>query len=149
MSSTTTPSDLQSIELADELRTVLKRLVRRLRQEGAEQAGDLSLHQTMLLARIEAHPGIGVAELARQEHLRVPTMSAHVKLLEQSGLVRREPDPQDRRRAGLHLSDAGRQMLDRLWSRRRDWLAGRLARLPAEGTAALRLALRHLQEISE
>ncbi|MFT3813146.1 MAG: MarR family transcriptional regulator [Acidovorax sp.] len=138
----------QAIALADDLRAVLKHLIRRMRQEDEGQsAGGLGLHQTLLLARIGQHPGIGVAELARLEKLRGPTMSGHVKALENAGLVRRAPDPADKRRAGLHLTTPGRQALEAVRSRRRDWLAAELARLPDEGAAAVRQALVYLKEI--
>ena len=121
-----------------------------MRQEGEGQpAGSLGLHQTLLLARMDQHPGIGVAELARLEKLRGPTMSGHVKALENAGLVVRAPDPADKRRAGLHLTTAGRQALDAVRSRRRDWLAAELARLPDEGAAALRQALVYLKRVGE
>ena len=138
-----------AIELADELRTVLKYLMRRLRQEGDEDPSGLSLHQKLLLASIDQHPGIGVAELARLEKLRGPTMSGHVKSLEAAGFVERAADPEDRRRAGLFLSAKGRQVLDDVRSRRRDWLARELARLPEEGAVALRQAIAYLKEIGE
>lgn len=136
-------------ELADDLRAVLKHLMRKLRQEGENHPSGLSFHQLMLLARIESHSGIGVAELARLENLQGPTISSHVKALEAAGLVRRAADPADRRRAGLHLTDHGRTVFAEIRERRRDWLACELAQLPAEGAAALRQALTYLKDLGE
>jgi DNA-binding MarR family transcriptional regulator len=104
----------------------------------------------MLISTISRQPGIGVAELARQEKLRGPTMSGHIKALEALNLVRRDaPDPDDRRRSGLLLTEHGTALLTEIRARRLDWLARRLSQLPPEGAAALRNALVYLNEIGE
>nr|WP_315259349.1 MarR family transcriptional regulator [uncultured Duganella sp.] len=146
------PTDIpqNAIALADELRIALHHVFRRLRQESDDDPSGLTLQQKMLISTISLQPGIGVAELARQEKLRGPTMSGHVKTLETLGLVKRDaPDPQDRRRSGLLLTEHGAATLEELRTRRRDWLARRLAQLPPEGADALRNALVYLNEIGE
>ena len=91
-----------------------------------------------------------MAELARQEKLRGPTMSGHIKALETLNLVKRDaPDPDDRRRSGLLLTEHGTTVLQDLRARRLDWLARRLALLPPEGATALRSALVYLNDIGE
>jgi DNA-binding MarR family transcriptional regulator len=146
--STDLPQD--AIALADELRTALHHVFRRLRQESDNDPSGLTLQQKMLISTISLNPGIGVAELARQEKLRGPTMSGHIKTLETLNLVRRDaPDPDDRRRSGLLLTEHGTTVLEELRARRLDWLARRLAQLPPEGAAALRNALVYLNEIGE
>jgi DNA-binding MarR family transcriptional regulator len=140
----------QAIALADDLRLSLKRIIQRIRQESENDPSGLSLHQKMLLSTISQHPGIGVAELARREKLRGPTMSVHVKMLENAGLVTRDaPDPADRRRVGLRLSDSGAAFLEEIRNRNLDWLARKLAALPPEGAEALRQAITYLNEIGE
>jgi DNA-binding MarR family transcriptional regulator len=146
------PPDLspQAIALADELRTALHHVFRRLRQESDNDPSGLTLQQKMLISTISLQPGIGVAELARQEKLRGPTMSGHIKALEALNLVRRDaPDPDDRRRSGLLLTDHGTAVLAEIRARRLDWLARRLSQLPPEGAAALRNALVYLNDIGE
>ncbi|MTV36167.1 MarR family winged helix-turn-helix transcriptional regulator [Duganella radicis] len=139
-----------AVELADELRVALHHVFRRIRQEGDNDPSGLTLQQKMLLSTIQQQPGIGVAELARQEKLRGPTMSGHIKALEALKLVKRDaPDPDDKRRSGLLLTGHGTALLEDLRSRRRDWLARRLAQLPPEGAAALRNAITYLNEIGE
>jgi DNA-binding MarR family transcriptional regulator len=146
---TTDPSP-QTLALADDLRTALRHLFRRLRQESNDDPSGLTLQQKILLSTINLQPGIGVAELARQEKLRGPTMSGHIKALQALNLVRRDaPDPDDRRRSGLLLTEHGKAVLEGLRARRLDWLARRLAQLPPEGAAALRNALVYLNEIGE
>ncbi|MYM28421.1 MarR family transcriptional regulator [Duganella sp. CY15W] len=144
------PIPQHAIALADELRVALHHVFRRIRQESDNDPSGLTLQQKMLLSTISLHPGIGVAELARMEKLRGPTMSGHIKALEGLDLVRRDaPDPEDRRRSGLLLTKHGTTVLEDIRTRRRDWLARKLAQLPPEGAAALRNALVYLNEIGE
>ena len=142
------PVPEQAVELADALRLSLKRIIQRIRQESDNDPTGLSLHQKMLLSTISMHPGIGVAELARMEKLRGPTISGHVKTLENAGLVVRDaPDAADRRRVGLRVSEQGLALIEDIRSRRLDWLAHKLAALPPEGAEALRQAIAYLDEI--
>ncbi|WP_332852212.1 MarR family winged helix-turn-helix transcriptional regulator [Duganella sp. S19_KUP01_CR8] len=140
----------EAIALADELRTALHHVFRRIRQEGDSDPHGLSLQHKLLLSTISRTPGIGVAELARLEKLRGPTMSGHIKALENAGLVRRDaPNPEDRRRVGLLLTPQGAAVIEDIRSRRLDWLARRLAQLQPEGAQALRDAIQYLNEIGE
>lgn len=144
------PSDISqsALELADDLRIALHHAFRRIRQESEHDPSGLSLQQKLLLSTISQQPGIGVAELARMEKLRGPTMSAHIKALESGGLLRRSaPDPDDKRRNGVELTEHGLAVLEAIRARRRDWLARKLSQLPPEGADALRQALVYLREI--
>jgi DNA-binding MarR family transcriptional regulator len=67
-----------------------------------------------------------ITELAAAEQVRVPTMSAIVRGLEDDELVRRAGDPNDRRSARIHATARGRNLLLRARGRRVDDLAGRL-----------------------
>jgi DNA-binding MarR family transcriptional regulator len=125
--------DKQVERLSEDLRTALKGIVRQMRRDTERQEQGLSLMQAMLLHVIHEHPGIGVAELARMQQVRSPTMSGQVKALEAAGLVERAAQEHDRRRSGLHVSPAGHTALRRLRDRRHDWLSQRIARLsPAQ-----------------
>jgi DNA-binding MarR family transcriptional regulator len=136
--------------LSEELRLVIKRLVRELRRDASEHGGDLPLVQHMLLSVIQDQPGIGVAELARLENVRAATMSGHIKAMEAAGLVQRSaPDPQDRRRSGLQATALGTQRIEALRDHRRDWMARRLARLTPAQLAALEAAIEPLNEIGK
>ncbi|OFA06830.1 MarR family winged helix-turn-helix transcriptional regulator [Duganella sp. HH101] len=144
------PIPKHAIALADDLRTALHHVFRRIRQEGDSDPHGLSLQHKLLLSAISTTPGIGVAELARMEKLRGPTMSGHIKALENAGLVRRDtPNPEDRRRVGLLLTEQGAAVLQDIRSRRLDWLARKLAQLPPEGAQALRHAIQYLNEVGE
>jgi DNA-binding MarR family transcriptional regulator len=138
------------LALSEDLRQALKHLVREMRRESIEAEQGIPLMQYMLLATINEQPGIGVAELARLENVRGATISGHIKGLEAAGLVERSPpDPEDRRRSGLQVSLRGREAIEQLRSRRRDWMARRIARLTPEQMDALAAAIAPLHEIGK
>jgi DNA-binding MarR family transcriptional regulator len=137
-----------STALADDLRSALHRLFRQLRRQAYEPDLGVSPLQNLLLAAIIEHQGIGVGDLARLENLRGPTISGHVKAMEAAGLVTRTaPDSKDRRRTGLAVTDKGRETVEILRARRRDWLAQRLAALAPDARKAIRAAVGPLGEL--
>ena len=139
--------DQDVLVLADGLRPSLLKISRMLRRE-AQPLG-LSPLDVTLLSTISKSEGIGVSELADLEQTSRPTMSAHVKRFEQQGWVRRLPPPaEDRRRAGLVITPAGRKALDAVRRRRTDWLAGKLAALSPAARAALAEAVGPLARIA-
>ncbi|AYG57957.1 MarR family transcriptional regulator [Rhizobium jaguaris] len=138
----------EAMALAEALRPALHRLYRQLRRE-VEDPG-ISPLQALLLVAILRQPGIGVAELARLEKLRGPTISGHIKAMECEGLVTRSaPDPEDRRRNGLIATDKGRALIKGIKQRRTDWLAFELAKLSPEARAAIRAAIGPLGDIGQ
>ncbi len=142
-------SDIEeAMALAEALRPALHRLHRQLRRETGDPG--ISPLQALLLVAIVRQPGIGVAELARLEKLRGPTISGHIKAMEREGLVARAaPDPHDKRRNGLIATDKGWSLIKRIKQRRTDWLASELARLSPEARAAIRAAIGPLGDIGQ
>jgi len=137
-------------QLSEDLRSALKGLMRAMRRDAERQDSGLSLLQTMLLHSVGERPGIGVAELARMQQVRNPTMSAQVKALELAGLLARAaPDPQDRRRSGLQLTQEGQARLDQMHAQRMDWLSQRVARLSPEQMRQLAAAIEPLTLIAQ
>jgi DNA-binding MarR family transcriptional regulator len=62
---------------------------------------------------IELHSGpLTHGALCRELEVSTGAMTNRLDKLEQAELVRREPDPSDRRGVLLHLTDAGRERLD-------------------------------------
>jgi DNA-binding MarR family transcriptional regulator len=135
--------------LSEDLRAALKGIVRQMRRDTERQEQGLSLMQAMLLHLIHEHPGIGVAELARMQQVRSPTMSGQVKALEAAGLVERATQEHDRRRSGLHVSPAGHIALRRLRDRRHDWLSQRIARMSPDQMTALAGAIEALNFLAD
>jgi DNA-binding MarR family transcriptional regulator len=64
-----------------------------------------------LVVRIVARfPGISAGQIAQLLHVHPSTLSGILKRLEHQGLVRRRPDPKDRRRAFLGITEKGRRI---------------------------------------
>jgi MarR family transcriptional regulator, organic hydroperoxide resistance regulator len=67
-----------------------------------------------LVVRVVGHiPGVSAGEVASVLHLHPSTLTGVLRRLERDRLLVRRPDPGDRRRAVLHLTDRGRRV-DRL-----------------------------------
>jgi len=133
------------LAVANELRPVLLRLGRELRQE-TEQMGVTS-SQVTLLWLVREHPGLSLRELAAEERISAPALSGHVDRLEQAGLLERVRDEQDRRRVGLTLTEEGTGLLRRVRARRTTWLADRLRGLEDADVAAIERAIEPLGKL--
>ena len=136
-----TPADAALV--ATELRVVLGRLTRRLR--GAHL---LPLGQGTVLGRLDRTGALSVSDLAHAEHVRPQSMAQTVGDLEAAGLVSRRPDPFDRRRALVELTDAGRTTLESERLRRDGSLATAIAALTPAEQASLRDAVELLERIA-
>ena len=126
-------------ELAQDVRSVLGQLVRRLRAEAAAEG--LTWSQGAVVTRLESAGGMTSAELARAEGVRPQSMSATVAMLEAEGLVRRAPDPTDGRRVLLTVTDAGRAARNQGREVKQKWLAAALQDLSPPERAELRRSL--------
>jgi DNA-binding MarR family transcriptional regulator len=130
---------------ANQLRPVLLRLSRELRQE-TEQLGVTS-RQVTLLWLIRGNPGMSLRELAAEERISAPALSGYVDRLEKAGLLARVRDEGDRRRVGLALTDEGERLLRRVRARRTTWLAERLRGLDDDELAAIEAAIEPLGKL--
>ena len=140
-------NDLDAVTVANRLRPVLLKLNRELRRE-LHSLG-VSGSQVSLLVEIRKAPGIGVRELAARERVSAAAMSRHGERLERAGLVRRTPDPADRRRHGLVLTAEAERVLRSVKRRRTAWLAERLKGLSREELAAIDDAIGPLGRLLE
>ena len=136
---------METRDASHELRTVLGRLVRRLRAEAA-----LPMRQTTVLARLEREGPQGTSDLAERERMRPQSMAETVKELEAAGFVRRDADPTDGRRQLVALTSAGQRALTADRSRREDWLASALSeRLNANERETLMRAIVLLERLTD
>jgi len=135
----------EAAALADQLRPVLQRLQRHLRRQN-QAMGTSPLHMG-LLNSIAQQEGLGIGELAAQEKLRGPTITAHINQMATEGWVERRPSADDKRRVGLFITRKGRTLMTAMQQRRADWLAVRLADLSPEGRRAVAAALAPLEAL--
>ncbi len=134
-------------ELAEELRPLVLRIGRHLRRE-TEDLG-ITSHQATLLWLVRTRPGLSLRELAQEEGISAPSLSAHVDRLEALELIRRVRSSDDRRRVGLELTPEGSATLRRVRARRTTWLAERISRLSDEERERLEHALPVLWSVLE
>ncbi len=101
------PLPLEVTRAAGELRALVGRLSRRLRQTSV--VGEMTLSQASVLSLLEregpATPGV----LATKERISPQSMGAILISLEALGLVSRTPDPTDARSLVISLTEAGLQ----------------------------------------
>jgi len=135
-----------SVSLANELRPVLLRVARLVRRESHELG--VTGGQVSLLATINGRPGITGRELAAEERISAPGMSAYLERLEASGWIVRTRAT-DRRRVGISLSPAGARVLRSVRKKRTAWLAERLEGLCEEDRAAIEAAIAPLSRLLE
>jgi DNA-binding MarR family transcriptional regulator len=122
-----TSADLDVNDVAGALRVSLGLLVRHLRQIKAQ--GELTLPESSALARLDRGGPTTSSALARLEQISPQSMGATLAALEVRGLLQRQPDPMDGRRAVITVTDAGRALL----RNRRNQSTERLARALSAG----------------
>jgi DNA-binding MarR family transcriptional regulator len=110
----------RALAVAAELRVVLSRLTRKLREEA--HLGDFTWSQRKVLTRLDRDGPATVTTLAQAEGVRSQSMGATIAVLKEAGLVIGEPDPNDGRQTVLSLTDACREALRANRAARQDWL---------------------------
>ncbi len=116
------PTKTDPAHVASDLRVVLGQLIRRLRAENR-----FPLSQVAVLGRLDRCGAKSVSDLALAERVRPQSMAQTVADLETDGFVTRRPDPDDRRRALVELTDEGLTRLQADRAARDGWLARSIA----------------------
>jgi DNA-binding MarR family transcriptional regulator len=124
-------------DLAGRLRLTIARTARRLRQETGTE---LSPSLTAALSTIERHGPLTPGEVATRERIQRPTATRVLARLEEQGLIDRMPDVRDGRSSLLTASEAGRDLLAELRTRKTAFLASRIEGLDDEDRATLERA---------
>ncbi|HEX3514818.1 MAG TPA: MarR family transcriptional regulator [Trebonia sp.] len=138
--------------LATAMRISISRLARRLRVERLGLGGTetvLSDIQLAALAALARHDSMTPGELAEHEKVQPPSMTRVIAVLEERGLVNREPHATDRRQVVLTVTGDGRDVVQRVRRRREAWLAQRLQELTPDERQILRAAAPILEKISQ
>jgi DNA-binding MarR family transcriptional regulator len=96
-------------QVARDLRLAVGRLARRLRQLYALHRGEeLTFTELAVLSRLHRDGPATASQLANGERVTAQAVGAAIGVLHQRGLVERTPDPQDRRKTIISLTDPGR-----------------------------------------
>lgn len=132
-------------ETAARLRAIVGRLSRRL--NALARGSDLTPSQLSTLGVIAREGPIRLSDLADAESMNPTMLSRVVAALDEAGLVRRRPDPEDRRAGLLEVTAAGRRTHDRLRAERGRVLAAGLESLSASQVAAVEAALPALEAL--
>ena len=129
------------------LRAAVGRLERRLNTAVRQESG-LSPTQMWVLASVVRQGSVGISELAASEGLNPTMLSRVLGKLDDAKLIRRVPDPNDKRAALIEPTSAGRRMKERINERRTALLAERLALLSKEQDDALAAAIPALEALA-
>jgi len=138
------PTQTDIAPLAADLRVAVGQLVRRLRSENL-----FPLTQTWVLGRIDREGPASVSDLAQALRVRPQSMAQTVGDLEAEGMVARNPDPDDRRRALVSLTDAGQARIEADRAAREGWLVKALEELPDSDRETIERSVKILQRLAD
>ncbi|WP_218005762.1 MarR family winged helix-turn-helix transcriptional regulator [Actinomadura hibisca] len=131
-------------ELAEHFNRRLRDVVLLLRRVSADQP--VTSQQASVLGSLEGGPR-RMTELADEQGVRLPTMTALVNRLERDGLAARGRDASDARVVTVEITPAGAAQLHATRERRTEALAERIAALDEEQRAAIAAALPALDRL--
>ena len=131
--------------LGSQLRLVILRLGRRLRQQAV---GEVTPSQLSALSTVAKHGELTLGELAAIERIAPPSMTRIAAHLEDEGWLERRADTSDRRVARVAVSPAGQALLDETRTRRDAFLANRLQQFTDEERALLERAVPLLERLA-
>ncbi len=138
------PTRTDIAPLAADLRVAVGQLVRRLRSENL-----FPLTQTWVLGRLDREGPGSVSDLAQALRVRPQSMAQTVGDLEAEGLVERNPDPTDRRRALVSLTDAGQARIEADRAAREGWLVRALEELPDSDRETIERSVELLERLAD
>jgi DNA-binding MarR family transcriptional regulator len=129
-----------------ELLAAMGQLMRRLRAEA--ESGELSWTQVAITSRLDTGP-MTTADLARAESMKPQSMGASLAQLEEEGLVRRKPDPNDGRQILFELTAAEIEGRYRSRLAKREWLIAAIAKLERDEQQTLFAATDVIKRLAE
>ncbi|MFJ4639965.1 MarR family winged helix-turn-helix transcriptional regulator [Streptomyces hygroscopicus] len=110
-----------AVRAAHEIRVVIGRLRRRFKETYDNE--QLTPSQTSVLSRLSKEGPASASALAAAERVRPQSMAATLSVLDERGLIRRRPDPDDGRRQLVSLSETGGGFMADKRRAGEEWLA--------------------------
>ncbi|MEO6963028.1 MAG: MarR family transcriptional regulator [Puia sp.] len=117
--------DQSNRQLASDLRTVVSRLIKKLRHKSIS-AEKLSLTERSTMALLDQHRELLPGELAAMEKITAQSMSQIIHHLLELGYIIRRISDTDKRKSIISLSRTGQAMLYKMRNERDEWLSSAL-----------------------
>ena len=136
----------EDLAAVSSLRSAVMRLSRRLRHQRVDES--LSPTEMSVLGTLARCGSATPGELARKEHVQPPSITRIVAMLENKGLVRREPHPEDRRQVVVSRTEEAEAMLAESRRKRNVWLAQLAEGLTDQEWTTLREAAPVLEKLA-
>ncbi|MFG2584215.1 MarR family winged helix-turn-helix transcriptional regulator [Streptomyces malaysiensis] len=111
---------VSAVRAAHEIRVVIGRLRRRLKETYDNE--ELTPSQTSVLSRLSKEGPASTSALAAAERVRPQSMAATLAALDDRGLIQRRPDPGDGRRQLVSVSETGSAFLEDKRRAGEEWL---------------------------
>jgi DNA-binding MarR family transcriptional regulator len=132
--------------LASELRPVLTSITVSWRREMASATG-VGVSQAQILLHLVRDGSQRVSQIAASQGVSGASATGLISRMEESGWVRRRPDPTDGRAVLVEVTEPGRRVLDEVAAARTRLLAMRLGALSREQLAQIAAALPALRQL--
>ena len=110
-----------NMPLASELRTVVTRLIKKLRSKSSAN-GVLSLTERSTIGLLDHHKELLPSELAAMEKITTQSMSQILNHLLELGYIHRRESDTDKRKVIISLSKTGQDVLYKVRNERDEWL---------------------------
>jgi DNA-binding MarR family transcriptional regulator len=134
---------------AGRLRVVVGRLTRLLRATEAVIDAGLTPTKTAVLMHVVRGQRVRLADVAEEHGMNPTLLSRAVAKLAEDGLVKRTPDPDDRRAGWLEPTAAGIRLAERIRKQRTTTVEAGLSRVSGDDRATLEAALPALERLAE
>jgi DNA-binding MarR family transcriptional regulator len=101
----------------------------------------ISMPQLGILMQLHFRENCGISDISDRFHITNAAASQLAEKLVQSGLIRREEDPQDRRAKLLNLTDKAKELIQQNLEKRYRWVDQLIGKLTAEERVEINEAL--------
>lgn len=75
---------------------------------------DMNMGQAAILFILSRYGNLTQRQLSGRAGITPPSMTVALRKMEEKGLVKKEPDPNDQRKTRIHLTDTGRSRIEDL-----------------------------------